>query len=435
MKKTVASRIIRGLKEFSEALQNDESIADKFTCRKVTLALTTKAHDASSVKATRDLLKASQGVFAEFLGVRVSTLQSWEQGRQSPPESLVDSWTKYVRIRVTGVSGWEPWCGRRMPGKNLACAQGVSSNSRRSGVILGDRPFPFRALAATSHALIGRTIRTRSGVMSLHVRWWVAVIAVSALSVGTLWAQQRPIPGQPNQPNRTQPRGPGNQGQGQAQGQGQNRNNQNNQPEEVRLDDQRLIELHKQFIDNVEKLATEYEKKGELEKARHCYEQVLRLIPQYTTAKEKLDGVKTREASAERKVIDVFANKEWQDSGITIGEGKPVTIKAAGTWKIRIDYDLCRRRGDSQGTARLQPRRLGRHDRDRSQQQRPQGQSCVPGRFELFVHCQADRPFVSADVRRRSQGQSRQVERRDHRLVREEGRRGYVSGVRLNGFR
>jgi len=85
VKKTVASRIIRGLKEFSEALQNDESIADKFTCRKVTLALKTKAHDATSVKATRQLLKASQGVFAEFLGVRVSTLQSWEQGRQSPP--------------------------------------------------------------------------------------------------------------------------------------------------------------------------------------------------------------------------------------------------------------------------------------------------------------------------------------------------------------
>ena len=175
--------------------------------------------------------------------------------------------------------------------------------------------------------------------MSLHVRGWVAVIAVAALSVGTLWAQQRPIPGQPNQPNRTQPRGPGNQGQ-QGQGQNRNNNNQNNQPEEVRLDDQRLIELHKQFIDNVEKLATEYEKKGELEKARHCYEQVLRLIPQYTTAKDKLDGVKTREATAERKVVDVFANKEWQDSGITIGEGKPVSIKASGQWKIRIDYDL-----------------------------------------------------------------------------------------------
>lgn len=158
--------------------------------------------------------------------------------------------------------------------------------------------------------------------MSFSFRGVVLLVAIALVMVMPLLAQQ---PGRPQAGRQPQP---------------QAKNGKNNKADEVKIDDERLIELHRQFITSVEKLATEYEKKGELEKARHCYEQVIRLLPQYTPAKEKLDGVKTREATAEKKVIDIFANKEWQDTGLTVGEGKPVSIKATGTWKIRIDYDL-----------------------------------------------------------------------------------------------
>ena len=155
----------------------------------------------------------------------------------------------------------------------------------------------------------------------------VALIVLTMLAA-PLWAQRPGVAQNPQQqPQRgNQP----NNGKG----------NNKQAKDEVKLEDPRLIELHQQFIGSVEKLAGEYEKKGELEKARHCYEQVIRLVAQYTPAKEKLDGVRTRESTAERKVVDIFANKEWQDTGITVGEGKPVSIKASGQWKIRIDYDL-----------------------------------------------------------------------------------------------
>lgn len=86
MKKSVGKRIIEGLKEFAEALENDEPIAEKFTCRKVTLDLLPVNYDPKAVKSTRKLLAASQGVFAQFLGVSVKTVCAWEQGRIAPSD-------------------------------------------------------------------------------------------------------------------------------------------------------------------------------------------------------------------------------------------------------------------------------------------------------------------------------------------------------------
>jgi len=81
MKDSVAKKIIDGLQEFTEALERDERIAEKFTCRKVTLDLLPVAYGPKTVKATRKLLGVSQGIFAQFLGVSVKTVHAWEQGR------------------------------------------------------------------------------------------------------------------------------------------------------------------------------------------------------------------------------------------------------------------------------------------------------------------------------------------------------------------
>lgn len=161
--------------------------------------------------------------------------------------------------------------------------------------------------------------------MSAFVRFAIAMLAVALVWITPLLAQ---VP-QKGQPNRGQP-----QAQRNAKG------NNGKATNEVKIEDPRLIDLHQQFIQNVEKLAGEYEKKGELEKARDCYSQILRLVPQYAPAANALQAVRSKEAVAETKKMDIFANKEWQDTNITVGEGKPVTISATGQWKIRIDYDL-----------------------------------------------------------------------------------------------
>src|SRR5262245_25342609 len=82
--KGVADKIVRGLSELANALEKNESLAEQFTCRKVTLDLKPIPYNPKAVKATRNLLRVSQAVFAQFLGIKASTVRSWEQGRQSP---------------------------------------------------------------------------------------------------------------------------------------------------------------------------------------------------------------------------------------------------------------------------------------------------------------------------------------------------------------
>jgi DNA-binding transcriptional regulator YiaG len=82
----VAKKIARGFEALSAALAANDPIAEKFTCRKVTLDLQLIPYPPNMVAATRKLLRVSQPVFAQFLGVKPSTVKSWEQGRQTPPD-------------------------------------------------------------------------------------------------------------------------------------------------------------------------------------------------------------------------------------------------------------------------------------------------------------------------------------------------------------
>jgi putative transcriptional regulator len=73
--------LIEGLEEFVADLKSDASIAKKYTCRRVVLDLIPHAYTAELVRATRLQLKASQQIFARFLGVSVKTVRAWEQGK------------------------------------------------------------------------------------------------------------------------------------------------------------------------------------------------------------------------------------------------------------------------------------------------------------------------------------------------------------------
>jgi len=72
--------ILGGLREFNEALNSEGPLSGKLTCRKVKLNLKPTTYDPEMVRITRDALGMSQSVFAQFIGVSVSTVQAWEQG-------------------------------------------------------------------------------------------------------------------------------------------------------------------------------------------------------------------------------------------------------------------------------------------------------------------------------------------------------------------
>lgn len=86
MKRSIGEEIIDGLEDFAKALETNESIPAKYTCRRIALDLHPQTYGPTLVRKTRTLLGVSQAVFAQFLGVSVKTVSAWEQGRNVPQD-------------------------------------------------------------------------------------------------------------------------------------------------------------------------------------------------------------------------------------------------------------------------------------------------------------------------------------------------------------
>jgi putative transcriptional regulator len=82
--RSIGQELVSRLARFAESLQKAEKIEDRFTCRTVHLNVGPRKYSPQLVKQARRQLRASQRVFASFLGVSVSTVRDWEQGLKPP---------------------------------------------------------------------------------------------------------------------------------------------------------------------------------------------------------------------------------------------------------------------------------------------------------------------------------------------------------------
>jgi putative transcriptional regulator len=85
MNASVAERIKQRLEEFTQDLESGAALERKYTCRRVEFRLKPRPYSPEAVKRTRQLLCASQKIFALFLGASVKAVQAWEQGENRPP--------------------------------------------------------------------------------------------------------------------------------------------------------------------------------------------------------------------------------------------------------------------------------------------------------------------------------------------------------------
>jgi putative transcriptional regulator len=83
-RKSVAHRMIEGLTELAEALERGEPLEKRFTVHTVKLPPKPADYTPRKVRDTRNLLEASQPVFASLLGVSTALVQHWEQGFRKP---------------------------------------------------------------------------------------------------------------------------------------------------------------------------------------------------------------------------------------------------------------------------------------------------------------------------------------------------------------
>jgi putative transcriptional regulator len=83
-KTSLGKELATRLSKFVTELEKTDDLKTRFTVRTVKLKLVPKNYTAQMVRGVRQQLRASQAVFAQFLGVSVSTVQDWEQGNKPP---------------------------------------------------------------------------------------------------------------------------------------------------------------------------------------------------------------------------------------------------------------------------------------------------------------------------------------------------------------
>ena len=89
--------LIPAFEAITRDLQSSEKISDKFTVRRVQLTVGPALFTPEIVKDTRRLLRASQAIFANFLGVSVQTVRAWEQGA-NPPSDMACRFLDEIRL-------------------------------------------------------------------------------------------------------------------------------------------------------------------------------------------------------------------------------------------------------------------------------------------------------------------------------------------------
>lgn len=77
--------MVAGADAFLEAARAGGPIEGRFTVRTAEVGPGPREFKAEDVKAVRGHFRASQAVFADFLGVSVAALRSWEQGARPVP--------------------------------------------------------------------------------------------------------------------------------------------------------------------------------------------------------------------------------------------------------------------------------------------------------------------------------------------------------------
>ncbi len=81
---TRGARIVKALDELAADLAAGVSIEAKYTVRRIGVLPKPSFYTPARVRAVRELLGASQEIFAQLLAVSPTTIRSWEQGVRQP---------------------------------------------------------------------------------------------------------------------------------------------------------------------------------------------------------------------------------------------------------------------------------------------------------------------------------------------------------------
>jgi len=85
---SLGSRLIESLEDTLAVLKSGDPVEKHLTVRTVRSRIEVSEYGPEEIRKIREKLRASQGVFAEFLGVTPLTISAWELGRRKASRTI-----------------------------------------------------------------------------------------------------------------------------------------------------------------------------------------------------------------------------------------------------------------------------------------------------------------------------------------------------------
>jgi len=109
--RSLGTQRIEGLTELRDVLAPGDSLEQHFTAHKVKTRLVPSVYGPEDIRRVREQLRASQGIFADFLGVTPWTVSAWELGRRKASRTICrylddiqefpELWAKRMQVKPT----------------------------------------------------------------------------------------------------------------------------------------------------------------------------------------------------------------------------------------------------------------------------------------------------------------------------------------------
>jgi putative transcriptional regulator len=127
------AKIVGAFNEAVETIQDEGSLESLFSANTYKVSFALKEYTPDDVRRARSVMRMSQALFAQFLGVNASTVQSWEQGIR-PPSVIA---RRFMTEIESDPQYWLDRIARRATRKGSRRGRAASSPSAAAAPVAG----------------------------------------------------------------------------------------------------------------------------------------------------------------------------------------------------------------------------------------------------------------------------------------------------------
>ncbi|WP_417847819.1 tetratricopeptide repeat protein [Thalassoglobus sp.] len=111
-------------------------------------------------------------------------------------------------------------------------------------------------------------------------------------------------------------------------------------PAEIKSLDSKAAKVEQDFLKSLVELATDYEKAGDVERAKEMLQSILKIKPNSESVKSKLTEFENEVFDRKSTTIDLDVSRGWTNAGVMVTKDQPIRVEATGSYRLMVNEEL-----------------------------------------------------------------------------------------------